>query len=187
MLENAGGQGYGIWVSPKNSAGPTAQADDERPPCGSDGSRIQGFSVEGFTIRGFDRHGVHLACVDGFRIEDNVSEENRVYGLFPVVSQHGVLSGNTVRGSSEDAGIYVGQSDDVFAEGLAFAHELIATKAAPRRTKNARGLADKEASVAAIAAVSHGSATSPTPIACRSSPSTTRSTPRPRSATCRTS
>ncbi|WP_250530245.1 3-hydroxyacyl-CoA dehydrogenase NAD-binding domain-containing protein [Caballeronia sp. ATUFL_F1_KS4A] len=46
----------------------------------------------------------------------------------------------------------VGQSDDVFAEGLAFAHELIATKAAPRRTKNARGLADKEASVAAIAA-----------------------------------
>jgi 3-hydroxyacyl-CoA dehydrogenase len=46
----------------------------------------------------------------------------------------------------------VGQSDDVFAEGLAYAHELIATHAAPRRTKNARGLADKEASAAAIAA-----------------------------------
>ncbi|SAK60295.1 3-hydroxyacyl-CoA dehydrogenase [Caballeronia glebae] len=46
----------------------------------------------------------------------------------------------------------IGQSDDVFAEGLAYAHELIATQAAPRRTKNARGLADKEASAAAIAA-----------------------------------
>ncbi|SAK81322.1 3-hydroxyacyl-CoA dehydrogenase [Caballeronia temeraria] len=46
----------------------------------------------------------------------------------------------------------VGQTDDVFAEGLAYAHELIATHAAPRRTKNARGLADKEASATAIAA-----------------------------------
>ncbi|SAL64018.1 3-hydroxyacyl-CoA dehydrogenase [Caballeronia cordobensis] len=46
----------------------------------------------------------------------------------------------------------VGQSDDVFNEGLAYAHELIATQAAPRRTKNARGLADEAASVAAIAA-----------------------------------
>ncbi|WP_321801608.1 3-hydroxyacyl-CoA dehydrogenase NAD-binding domain-containing protein [Caballeronia sp. J97] len=46
----------------------------------------------------------------------------------------------------------VGQSDDVFAEGLAYAHELIATQAGPRRTKQARGLADKEASAAAIAA-----------------------------------
>lgn len=46
----------------------------------------------------------------------------------------------------------VGQSDDVFAEGLAYTHELIATHAAPRRTKNAHGLVDKEASAAAIAA-----------------------------------
>ena len=45
----------------------------------------------------------------------------------------------------------VGQSDDVFAEGLAYAHELISAQAAPRRTKNARGLADKDASAAAIA------------------------------------
>jgi 3-hydroxyacyl-CoA dehydrogenase len=46
----------------------------------------------------------------------------------------------------------VGQSDDVFAEGLAYAHELIATQAAPRRTKHARALADKDASAAEIAA-----------------------------------
>ncbi|WP_044042944.1 3-hydroxyacyl-CoA dehydrogenase NAD-binding domain-containing protein [Caballeronia insecticola] len=46
----------------------------------------------------------------------------------------------------------VGHSDDVLTEGLAYAHELIATRAAPRRTRSAPGLADKEASTAAIAA-----------------------------------
>ncbi|SAL00922.1 3-hydroxyacyl-CoA dehydrogenase NAD-binding domain-containing protein [Caballeronia ptereochthonis] len=46
----------------------------------------------------------------------------------------------------------VGQSDDVLTEGLAYAHELIATQAAPRRTRNARGPADRQASADAIAA-----------------------------------
>ena len=117
VLENPGGQGYGVWVSPSNSAGPGPEADDEHPPCGFDGSRLHGFSISGFTIRGFEHHGVHLACVDGFAIEDNVSEGNHVYGLFPVVSQHGVMSGNLVRGTDKDAGIYVGQSDRVLIAG----------------------------------------------------------------------
>ncbi|SAL41592.1 3-hydroxyacyl-CoA dehydrogenase NAD-binding domain-containing protein [Caballeronia humi] len=46
----------------------------------------------------------------------------------------------------------VGQSADVLNEGLAYAHELIATQAAPRRTRDARGLADQQASATAIAA-----------------------------------
>jgi len=117
VLENAGNQGYGIWVSPANSAGPVAQANDEKPPCGFDGSSIHGFAIEGFTIRGFEEHGLHLACVHGFRIEDNVAEGNHVYGLFPVLSTDGILSGNVVRGSDKDAGIYVGQSDRVVIAG----------------------------------------------------------------------
>src|SRR5439155_9175332 len=107
VLQNPGGQGYGVWVSPANSTGPVAEANDEKPPCGTDGSRIHGFSIEGFTLRGFEQHGLHLACVDGFRIANNVSENNGVYGLFPVLSQNGVMSGNVVRGTSHDAGIYV--------------------------------------------------------------------------------
>jgi parallel beta-helix repeat protein len=117
VLENAGNQSFGIWVSPANSAGPGPEADSERPPCGFDGSRIDRFRLEGFTVRGFEEHGVHLACVRDFRIEDNVAEGNHVYGLFPVVSQDGLLSGNLVRGSDRDAGIYVGQSDRVVIAG----------------------------------------------------------------------
>jgi len=118
LLENAGGQRFGIWVSPADSATPDAEDDPERPPCGApDGARIRGFRLEGFTVRGFEEHGVHLACVRDFRIEDNVAEGNHVYGLFPVLSQDGIVSGNVVRGSDKDAGIYVGQSDRVVIAG----------------------------------------------------------------------
>jgi parallel beta-helix repeat protein len=113
VLENAGTQGYGVWVSPANSTGPVAQANDELPPCGFDRSRIHGFSIQGFTVRGFEEHGVHLACVDGFSIANNVADGNHVYGLFPVLSQNGAITGNLVRGTDKDAAIYVGQSDHV--------------------------------------------------------------------------
>ncbi len=46
----------------------------------------------------------------------------------------------------------VGQSDDLLAEGLAWAHELLASQAPVRRTRDAQGLADRAASEAAIAA-----------------------------------
>ena len=113
VLENAGGQQYGIWVSPEGSAGAGPQADPEHPPCGLDGTTLHGFSIEGFTIRGFAVHGVHLACVDGFAMRDNVSDANAVYGLFPVVSRNGVVAGNEAMNTTLDAAIYVGQSDRV--------------------------------------------------------------------------
>lgn len=125
VLENAGGQSFGLWVSPANSTGAAAQADDEHPPCGFDGSRIHGFSIHGFTLRGFQIHGLHLACVDGFEISNNVSENNSVYGLFPVVSSNGLLINNVVRGTALDAGIYVGQSDSVVIAGNRSENNLI--------------------------------------------------------------
>jgi parallel beta-helix repeat protein len=117
VLENAGGQGFGIWVSPAEATGAAAEANDELPPCGFDGTRLHRFSIEGFTVRGFDRHGVHLACVDGFRIANNTAVDNHVYGLFPVLSQNGSITGNVVTGTDKDAGIYVGQSDRVLIAG----------------------------------------------------------------------
>jgi parallel beta-helix repeat protein len=125
VLENAGAQSFGVWVSPANSAGPGPEADDEHPPCGFDGSRIHGFSIRGFTLRGFQKHGLHLACVDGFTISNNVSEDNAVYGLFPVVSSNGFLTSNVVRGTSLDAGIYVGQSDSAVIAGNRSENNLI--------------------------------------------------------------
>ena len=125
VLENAGGQSFGLWVSPANSTGAAAEADDEHPPCGFDGSRIHKFSIRGFTLRGFQKHGVHLACVDGFNISNNDSEDNAVYGLFPVVSSNGLLANNIVRGTALDAGIYVGQSDSVIIAGNRSENNLI--------------------------------------------------------------
>lgn len=125
VLENPGGQSFGVWVSPANSAGPGPEANDELPPCGVDGSLIHGFSISGFTLRGFQKHGLHLACVDGFHISKNVSEDNAVYGLFPVVSRNGFLTNNVVHGTALDAGIYVGQSDSVVIAGNRSENNLI--------------------------------------------------------------
>jgi len=44
----------------------------------------------------------------------------------------------------------LGRSDDILAEGLAYAQELLAAAAPVRRTRNAQGLADREASRAAL-------------------------------------
>jgi parallel beta-helix repeat protein len=113
VLENAGGQSYGIWVSPPDSSGEQAQADTEHPPCGLVGATVHGFSLSGFTVRGFDLHGVHLACVDAFTLSRNVADANGEYGLFPIVSKNGSVSGNEVMNTQTDAGIYVGQSENV--------------------------------------------------------------------------
>jgi parallel beta-helix repeat protein len=72
--------------------------------------------VSGFTIRGFDADGLHLACVDGFSITNNVADANGVYGFFPIVSRNGVIARNEVVNTVRDAGIYVGQSDSVVVE-----------------------------------------------------------------------
>ena len=113
VLENSGGQSYGIWVSPSNSAGPGPQADPEHPPCGLSGETVDGFSLSGFTVRGFAIHGVHLACVEDFALTQNLVDANGFYGLFPIVSRDGVISENEVRNTPSDAGVYVGQSDNV--------------------------------------------------------------------------
>ncbi len=113
ILENAGGQTFGIWVSPSDSTGIGPEADPEHPPCGRSGARINGFSLSGFTVRGFGKDGVHLTCVDGFWLTGNVADGNGVYGLFPIASRNGVISDNEVSNTSNDAAIYVGQSENV--------------------------------------------------------------------------
>lgn len=117
VLENAGGQSFGIWVSPLDSSGAGPEADPEHPPCAISGATIHTFSLSGFTVRGFAVHGVHVACIDGLTLKDNVADGNSVYGLFPVVSRNGVISNNEVMNTALDAGIYVGQSDNFLING----------------------------------------------------------------------
>ena len=113
VLENAGGQSYGIWVSPSDSLGAGPATDPEHPPCGRSNARIRGFSLSGFTVRGFGKDGVHLTCVDDFWLTRNFIDANGVYGLFPIVSHDGVVSYNEVTNTASDAAIYVGQSHNV--------------------------------------------------------------------------
>ena len=110
VLENAGGQQNGIWVSPWDSVIVT---DGEAPPCGLIGELVQGFQLKGFTVRGFNQYGVYLACVTGFTLTHNLADTNQLYGLFPVRSHDGTISDNEAQGTTLDSALYVGQSDHV--------------------------------------------------------------------------
>jgi parallel beta-helix repeat protein len=76
------------------------------------GTRINGFTLSGLTIQNYSRNGVLLLRVDNFHITDGTYIDNKEYGIFPIQSSGGVVDFNSVSGS-HDAGIYVGQSNDV--------------------------------------------------------------------------
>jgi parallel beta-helix repeat protein len=71
-----------------------------------------GFTLANVTVRDFGANGVFLAGVNGFRLTRVRAVNNHDYGLFPALSQHGVIAFSSASGS-HDTGIYVGQSADV--------------------------------------------------------------------------
>jgi virginiamycin B lyase len=73
---------------------------------------LHGFGLQGLRIEGYARDGLLLRHVDGFSIIGNLFVDNDDYGVFPVLSSHGLIASNQASGS-EDTGIYVGQSTDV--------------------------------------------------------------------------
>lgn len=87
-----------------------------RNPGGADNGifarNVSDLEIRNLTIRDFDENGVLLVRVDGFRLADLVTENNGEYGLFPVLSSHGVIERSVAVGHS-DAGIYVGLSENV--------------------------------------------------------------------------
>ncbi len=110
ILQQTGTQVHGVWASPDDSLDP---ADDELPPCGVSGRRLQAFTLQGITIQGFGGFGAYLACVDGFTLRNNTARQNGTYGLFPVRSRRGFIAGNVATDTRSDACIYVGQSEQV--------------------------------------------------------------------------
>jgi parallel beta-helix repeat protein len=90
----------------------------ENPKVGSNADGIlvtprgSGFVLSNVTVRDFDVSGVLLTGVDGFRIAGVTAVNNHDYGLFPVLSAHGVIEFSSASGS-HDTGIYVGQSSGV--------------------------------------------------------------------------
>ena len=113
VLEQAGTQTQGIWVSPADSLAP---ADVELPPCGVTGMRLAGFQLSGFTVRGFAGFGVYLACVDKFRLERNETHANLTYAMFPVRSSQGRITRNKASGTLSDACLYTGQDEKILVD-----------------------------------------------------------------------
>ncbi len=90
LIVNPGGAENGVFATP--------DADD--------------FTLVNVTVRDFEENGVLLLGVDGFLLSRITTIDNGEYGLFPVKSAHGVIERSSAEGHA-DAGIYVGQSDDV--------------------------------------------------------------------------
>jgi parallel beta-helix repeat protein len=104
ILESMGSQHNGITFA--RPGADTAQ-------CLHDATRhIRGAKVSGFVVRNFNGSGIFLACVDGWTISSNIASDNKLYGIFPVLSSAGWINRNVATGS-HDTGIYIGQSHDV--------------------------------------------------------------------------
>jgi len=126
VLENAGNQRNGIVVVPDDRADCMGCHTDMAPPFpllpGVEGKlamrepMLHGLEVRGITIRGFRNNGLFTENVDGFRIVDVRSEENRNYGIFPTLSKNGLIRSSYASGS-DDSGIWVETSENVRVAG----------------------------------------------------------------------
>lgn len=70
-----------------------------------------GVVISGFTVRGFKGNGIMTQGANNYKIIDNFVDGG-FYGIFPQFGTNGLVARNRVRGV-EDAGIYVGMSDNV--------------------------------------------------------------------------
>ena len=108
ILENFGGQSQGIAFG-RSHVTPTQCLKNQT-------KSISGGAVSGFVVRNFDDTGIFLFCVDGFSISANSTVDNKIYGIFPVLSGNGSINSNVASGA-HDTGIYIGQSHDVHVYG----------------------------------------------------------------------
>ena len=123
IFENAGNQRNGIVVVPEDRADCMACHTDLAPPFPikqgvATGLKMRepmmhGFEIRGITIRGFRNNGLFTENVDGFRIIDVESINNRNYGIFPTLSKNGLISHSKSIGSDLDSGIWVETSENV--------------------------------------------------------------------------
>ena len=116
ILESTGGQENGIVITPEPNCSechlslrqPT-RLRRNMPPATKE--RINGFEIKGFTIKGFE-NGIFTRHLDNFRIVNNMSIDNKEYGIFPTLSSQGLVANNYATGS-DDSGIWIETSEDI--------------------------------------------------------------------------
>ena len=84
----------------------------------ADGARVEALAIEDTPGDGIKAKGVDGISFVGVRVEwtRGPNAENGAYGLYPVESKHVLIDSSVVKGAS-DAGIYVGQSQDIIVRG----------------------------------------------------------------------
>jgi parallel beta-helix repeat protein len=123
VLENAGSQRNGIVVVPEDRTDCMGCHTDLAPPfpvhpgtpmgLKMRDPMMRGIEIRGITIKGFRNNGLFTENVDGFKIIDVESIDNRNYGIFPTLSKNGLISHSKAIGSSLDSGIWVETSENV--------------------------------------------------------------------------
>jgi parallel beta-helix repeat protein len=73
-------------------------------------------TVDGLTVKNAEENGLLLLGVDGFHVTRGKYLDNEEYGIFPICSRNGLIDFNRVEGT-EDAGIYVGDDDEITVAG----------------------------------------------------------------------
>jgi parallel beta-helix repeat protein len=123
IFENAGNQRNGIVVVPEDRVDCMSCHSDLAPPFPihpgvEPGLKMRepmmtGFEIRNITIRGFRNNGLFTENVDGFKIINVESVDNRNYGIFPTLSKNGLITHSKATGSDEDSGIWVETSENV--------------------------------------------------------------------------
>jgi hypothetical protein len=86
---------------------------DSRNSHTPDGINLEGASfamIEGFTVTGMPRTGIRAVQDQGVRIFDNHIDQSGVWGILTGFSENVDIESNTVTGSIQQHGIYVGNS-----------------------------------------------------------------------------
>lgn len=121
VLRNAGGQRNGIVVVPHertecmdchSSLAPPFPRLPGVPPITDTDPVLFDVEISGITIEGFPNNGLFTERLDGFRIVDVRSVNNRNYGIFPTLSRNGIVTQSVATGS-DDSGMWVETSDNV--------------------------------------------------------------------------
>jgi parallel beta-helix repeat protein len=123
IIENAGNQRNGIVVVPPLEKDCMSCHESMAPPFpllpgvepGPPDPEPLPYDIEirGITIRGFGNNGLFTQRVDGYKIIDVESVDNRNYGIFPTLSRNGLITHSRATGSDLDSGIWVQSSENV--------------------------------------------------------------------------
>ena len=91
----------------------------------SDDVVLRGFAVEDSRGDGIKSKGADRIVYKDIRVEwtGGPKESNGAYGVYPVSSSHILIDGVTVKGAS-DAGIYVGQSEQIIVRNSFVSHNV---------------------------------------------------------------